>query len=69
MSINTFDTKISMLSSLLLPNIRILSCFFFLFLVILSNSLIIPGVREKTKVKLPPAFPTGAPTALADEMI
>ena len=69
MSINTFDNKVSMLSSLLLPIIRILSCFFFLFLVILSNSLIIPVVREKIKVKLPPAFPTGAPTALADEMI
>ena len=47
MSINAWDTKVSMLSSLLLANIRILSCFLFLFLVMLSNFLIIPVVTEK----------------------
>ena len=57
-----------MLPSLLLVNIRILSCFFFLFLVMLSNFLIIPVVREKIKVKLALAIPTGAPTTLADKM-
>ena len=51
-----------MLLSLLLANIRILSCFFFLFLVMFSNFLIIPVVREKNRVKLAPAIPTGAPT-------
>ena len=35
----------------------------------LSNCLIIPVSREKTKVKLALAIPTGAPTILADEMI
>ena len=35
----------------------------------LSNCLIIPVAREKTKVKLALAIPTGAPTILADEMI
>ena len=40
-----------------------------MFLVILSNFLIIPVVREKIKVKLALAIPTGAPTTLADEMI
>ena len=69
MSANACDTKVSMLSSLLLGNIRILSCFFFLFLVIFNNFLIIPVVREKNKVKLALAIPTGAPTTLADEMI
>ena len=69
MSINASDTKVSMLLSLLLANIRILSCFFFLFLVILSNFLIIPVVREKIKVKLALAIPTGAPTKFADEMM
>ena len=69
MSINAWDTKVSMLLSLLLANIRILSCFFFLFLVIFSNFLTIPVVREKIKVKLALAIPTGAPTTLADEMI
>ena len=57
-----------MLSSLLLANIRILSCFFFLLLVMLSNFLIIPVVREKTKVEFALAIPTGVPTTLADEI-
>ena len=35
----------------------------------LSNFLIIPVVREKIKVKLALAIPTGAPATLADEMI
>ena len=58
-----------MLSSLLLANIRILSCFFFLFLVIFSNFLTIPVVREKIKVKLALAIPTGAPTTVVNEII
>ena len=69
MSISACDTKVSMLLSLLLANIRILSCFFFLFLVMLSNFLVIPVVREKIKVKLAPAIPTDAPTTLAEEII
>ena len=35
----------------------------------LSNFLIIPVVREKIKVKLAPAIPTGAPTTLTEEII
>ena len=35
----------------------------------LSNILIIPVVREKIKVKLAFAIPTGAPAKLAAEMI
>ena len=58
-----------MLSSLLLAKIRILSCFFFLFLVIFSNFLTIPVVREKIKVKLALAIPTGAPIILVNEII
>ena len=53
-----------MLLSLLLANIRILSCFFSLFLVMLSNFLIITLVRDKIKVKLAPATRVGAPTTL-----
>ena len=42
----------------------------FLFvLVMLSNFLIIPVVREKNKVKLALAIPTGAPTILVNEII
>ena len=35
----------------------------------LNNFLIVPAVREKTKVKLTLAIPAGASTMLADEMI
>ena len=69
MSISVCDTKVPMLLSLLLVNIRILSCFFFLFLVIFSNFLTIPVVREKIKVKLALAIPTGAPTILVNEIV
>ena len=35
----------------------------------LSNFLIIPVVREKIKVKLALAIPTGAPTIVVNEII
>ena len=57
-----------MLLSLLLANIRILSCFFFVFLVIFNNLLTIPVVREKTKVKHALAIPTGPPIILVNEI-
>ena len=69
MSINAWDTKVSMLSTLLLTNIIILSCFFFLFLVMLSNFFIIRVVREKIKLKLALAIPTGAPVILVNKII
>ena len=55
--------------SLLLAIIRILSCFFFLFLVTFIDFLTIPVVREKIKVRLALAIPTGAPTILVNEII
>ena len=58
-----------MLLSLSLANIRILSSFFFLFLVIFNNFLIIPIVREKIKIRLTLAIPTGAPIILVNEII
>ena len=58
-----------MLFSVLIANKIILLCLFFLFLVILSNFLTIPVVREGIKVKLALAIPTGAPTTLVNEMI
>ena len=42
----------------ILASMRILSCFFFLFLAILGNLFIVPIVREKIKVKRAPAIPT-----------
>ena len=68
MSFRAWDNKVSKLFSLLLANIRILSCFFFLFFVML-NFLIIPVVKEKIKVKLALAIRTRAPTTLVKEMI
>ena len=41
----------------------------FLFLVIFNNFLVIPVDREKVKVKLALAIPTGAPTRLVNEKI
>ena len=58
-----------MLLSLLLAKIRILSCFFPSFLVIFSNFLTIPVVKEKIKVRLALAIPIGAPTTLVNEII
>ena len=58
-----------MLLSLLLANTRILSGFFFFFLVIFNNFLTVPVVREKIKVKLALTIPTGAPIMLANEII
>ena len=69
MLISACDINVSMLLSLLLANTRILSCFFFLVLVVINNFLAIPGVREKIKVKLALAITTGAPTTLLNEQI
>ena len=44
-----------------------LSCFL-LFLVILSNFLVIPVVKEKNKVKLALAIPTAAPITIVKEI-
>ena len=40
-----------------------------MFLVIFSNFLTIPVVREKIKVKLALAIPAGAPKILVNEII
>ena len=58
-----------MLFSLLLARTSILSYFSFLFLVILSNFLKNPVVKEKSKVKLTLAIPTGAPIIVIKEII
>ena len=63
------DINVSTLFSLLLANIRVLSCFFFFFLVIFSNFLAIPVVREKIRVKLALPIPMGTPIILVNEII
>ena len=69
MSVSACHTEVSVLLSLLLANRRVLSCFFLLFLVVLISFLIIPVVREKIRVKLAPAIPTGATTTFTEEII
>ena len=65
MSISALDTKASMLLSLLFASIRILSCFFFLFLVVFDNFFIIPVAKENIIVNPAFAILTGAPTTVA----
>ena len=43
--------------------------FLFLFFVVLNNFLVIPVAREKIRVKLALAIPTGAPRILVNEQI
>ena len=65
MSICACGTKVLMLLSLLLANIKILSYFVFLFLVLLNNFFIIPVAKENAIVNPALAIPTGAPTIVA----
>ena len=69
MSISAWDTKFSMLLSLLLASIRISSGFFFFFLVVLNNFLIIPVAKENTIVNPVLAILTEALTIVAWETI
>ena len=50
-SINAWDIKVSILFDLLLANITISLCFFFLFLVIFNSFFIIAVVKGDIKVK------------------
>ena len=71
MSANAWGTKVLMLSSLLLANIKILSCSFFFFLVITNNFLLFLLLKKKRKKDYYKciASPVGAPTRLPNEMI
>ena len=58
-----------MLFNLRLADIKILLCFFFLFLVISKTFFIIPVARENTRVKLALTIPAGAPITLSKEIL
>ena len=60
---------VSMLLSLILANIRILLCFFFLLFVVFDNIFIIPVAKENTMVNPALAIPTGVPATAAWEII
>ena len=58
-----------MLFNLLLANITILLCFFFLFLVVFNRFFTILVEIEKARLKIALAIPTGAPTTVANDAI
>ena len=58
-----------MLFNLLLANITILLCFFFLFLIVFKSFLTNPDVIENLKPQLAPIIPAGAPIRVANDAI
>ena len=67
--INASDILLSMLFNLLLANITILLCFFFLFLVVFKNFFTNPVVIENARLQLALIIPTGAPITVANDAI
>ena len=66
MPINASDINVSMVFNLLLANIKVLSCFYFLFLVIFSNFLAFLIVKQNIKVRLALTIPIGVPKILVN---
>ena len=58
-----------MLFNFILASITNFLCFFFLFLVVFNSIIVIPAEIEKTRVKLAPTIPTGAPITVANDAI
>ena len=63
------DFILSMLLNLLLPNITILLCLFFLFRVVFNNFFTMPVDIENTRLKLAVAIRTGDTITVANEAI
>ena len=58
-----------MLFNLLLANITILFCFFFLFLIVFKNIFTNPDLIKNVRPQLAPIIPAGAPITLASDAI
>ena len=58
-----------MLFNLLLVNITILLCFFFLSRVVLKYFVTVPVIFENAKLRLALTIPTGAPITIANDGI
>ena len=56
-----------MLFNLLLANITILLCFFFLFLIAFKNPFTNPDVTENLQLQLAPIIPAGTPILVAND--
>ena len=67
--INASDILLSMLLNLLLANIAILLCFFFLFRVVFNSYFTIPVEIENVRLRLAFSIPTGAPITVANDAI
>ena len=65
--INASDIFLSMLFNLPLVSITVLSCFFFLFLVVFSSFFTISVVTENAKLPLALIIPTGAPITVTND--
>ena len=63
------DILLSMLFNLLLANITIFLCFFFLFLVLFNSFFTIPAKIKNARLKLALAIPTGAPATVTNVAI
>ena len=69
LSINALDILLSMLFNLLLANIAILLCFFFLVFIAFKNLFTNHDVIKNVKLQLAPIVPVGAPITLANDAI
>ena len=58
-----------MIFNLLLANITILLCFFFLFLIVFKSFFTNPDVIENVRPQLAPIIPAGAPITVANDAI
>ena len=63
------NNLLSVLFNLLVANIAILLCFFFLFLVVFNNFYTIPVDNDNVRLKLALAIPTDVPITVANDAI
>ena len=68
-TLNALYSSFSMLFNLLLANIAILLCFFFLFLVIFNSFFTVPLKSENSRPKLAFSIPTGALVTVENDAI
>ena len=68
-TLHASDISLSMLFNVLLANITILLCFFFLFLVVFNSFFTVPVKSENARLKLAFTIPTGALVTVKNDAI
>ena len=68
-TLHASDISLSMLFNVLLANITILLCFFFLFLVVFNSFFRVPVKSENARLKLAFTIPTGALVTVKNDAI